>query len=230
MAPKINRNMRFFNMIEIALAMAIIAFGMTSILGLFPVGLNACRNAVAENCAVDSVEQFASYLRSYAGANKTNFETVFGTSAGYYNTTTNPMANAATVTAAMPKTKDFLDAIMTGVPYVATPVYKGWTIYPYDNPITVRNIYFTVLGPGDYFNPASTKFPSTDFSALISVWKSPLKSYVPDTSGTNWIEDVDDTYERGAGLNIEISWPLNVEDYSMRQKRTFYMEIIKPQQ
>ncbi len=231
---KNNKNICFFNMIEVALAMAIIAFGMTSILGLFPVGLNACRNSIAENCAADTVEQFSSYLKGYAGSSKANFETLLGTSAGtgYYNTNTNPMADAVTATAAQVAAKDFLDAIVSGI---AAPVYKGWTIFPYDSatPPSCKNIYFTVMGAGDYFHPASTKFPTNDFSALIAVWKSPLTYYRPNDTlplPDGWTQVTDDAYATGAALNIEISWPLDVADYNARQKRTFYIEIVKPQQ
>ncbi len=219
-------------MIEVALAMAIIAFGMTSILGLFPVGLNACRNAVAENCAADQVEQFSAYLKGYAGSSRANFENLFGTSAGSgYYTETNPMTIPATVTAANVAAKNFLSAITTGTPYVAASIFSGWTIFPYDNllPPTFKNIYFTALGPGDYYSTATVKFPSADFSALIIVWKSPLTFYYPKADGSGW-DLYTDNYSLGAGLNVEISWPLEVADYNARQKRNFYIEITKPEQ
>ncbi len=235
-----NNNIRFFNMIEIALAMAIIAFGMTSILGLFPVGLNACRSSISENCAADTVEQFASYLKGYAESSKANYETLFGNfggPAGLYtetNSMTDIVIGPATVIAEKSAAKHFLCAITTGKdsagnPYVPVPVAPGWTIFPYAGPAPVLGpgMYFAVLGPGNYYSTASVRFPSVDFSALIIVWKSPVKSYVPNPT---WILDNDTKYGRGAGLNVEISWPLDVADYNSRQKRTFYIEIVKPQQ
>jgi len=220
-------------MIEVALAMAVIAFGMTSILGLFPVGLNACRNAIAENSASDAAGQFSSYLKGYAESSKANFENLFGTSdvTGYY-TETNPMTIPATVITVKTKTADFLNAITTGTPYAAVPVYRGWTIFPSDNasPPTLKNVYFTVFGPGNYFDAAgAAKFPNWDFAAMIVVWKTPLTYYVPRVNGSGWDTYQDSTYSLGAGLNIEVSWPLDVADYSARQKRTFYIEINKPQ-
>lgn len=231
---KNSKNISFFNMIEIALAMAIIAFGMTSILGLFPVGLNACRNSVAENCAVDSAEQFASYLKNYAEAGPANFEDLFGTSAttGFYRET-KPTAPPVTVV------NDFLSAIVSGkgvngAAYATPSVAAGWSIFYSDNVspyTTYRGTYFTVMGPGNYLAPGSGgTFSNWDFSAMIMVWKSPLKSYVPNLTATGWLPDEDTKYERGAALNVEISWPLDVADYNGRQKRTFYIEVIKPQQ
>ena len=42
-----------FNMVEIALAMAIIAIGLSGILVLFPVGINASKSAIADNNLAD---------------------------------------------------------------------------------------------------------------------------------------------------------------------------------
>lgn len=227
---KNNKNISFFNMIEIALAMAIIAFGMTSILGLFPVGLNACRNAVAENCAADSVEQFAAYLKGYAESSKANFESLFGT-----NATTGVYREPKPAAASIAVVNDFLSAIVSGKntaggAFTPDAVASGWSIF-YPDAAHTSGIYFSVMGPGNYLSPASGGvFSSCDFAGMILVWKSPLKSYVPNPSGSAWILDVDANYERGAGLNVEISWPLGVADYNARQKRTFYIEIVKPKQ
>lgn len=227
-------------MIEVALAMAVIAFGMTSILGLFPVGLNACRNAIAENSASDAAGQFSSYLKGYAESSKKNFENLFGTSAGTgYYTQVNPMTAPAMVGAAKVASMEFLNAITTGKDlsggnYVPLPVAKGWSVFSYAGPVTTPalspDIYFTVFGPGNYFSTATATFPTTDFSALVVVWKSPLTYYVPTAAGAWDPTPVQDsTYSLGAGLNVEVSWPLDVADYSARQKRTFYIEINKPQ-
>lgn len=55
---------QFFNLIEIALAIAIIAVGMSSVLVLFPAGLNAVNSAAADNSAPDAVQYLAGYLES----------------------------------------------------------------------------------------------------------------------------------------------------------------------
>lgn len=58
-----------FNMIEIVLALAVIAVGMVSIMALFPVGLTASRNAVAESYGADSADQFLHWYAAKAKAN-----------------------------------------------------------------------------------------------------------------------------------------------------------------
>ncbi len=55
---------QFFNMIEIMLALGVIAIGMSSILVLFPVGLNATNSATADNSVPDAALYFAGYLET----------------------------------------------------------------------------------------------------------------------------------------------------------------------
>ena len=59
---------QYFNLIEIALAIAIIAVGMSSVLVLFPAGLNAVNSAAADNSAPDAVHSRARYTTSVARA------------------------------------------------------------------------------------------------------------------------------------------------------------------
>lgn len=53
-----------FNMVEVALALAIIAIGISSILVLFPVGANANKAAIANNNLADIAEYMMSYIRA----------------------------------------------------------------------------------------------------------------------------------------------------------------------
>lgn len=51
-----------FNMIEIALGLGLIVFGLISTVGLFPVGLTSNRDSIAESYAADSVDQLVHFL------------------------------------------------------------------------------------------------------------------------------------------------------------------------
>ena len=53
-----------FNMIEIALALVILAIGLSSVLVLFPIGLNAGKSSVADNNLANVAEQVMAYLQS----------------------------------------------------------------------------------------------------------------------------------------------------------------------
>jgi len=51
----------FFNMVEIAIALAVVAIGVVSIVALFPVGLEATRDAIADSYAADAADSFLHY-------------------------------------------------------------------------------------------------------------------------------------------------------------------------
>lgn len=53
-----------FNLVEIALALVILAIGLSSVMVLFPVGLNASRSSVADNNLGDVAERVAAYLQA----------------------------------------------------------------------------------------------------------------------------------------------------------------------
>lgn len=55
---------QFFNIVEVALALAIVGIGIAGIMSLFPVALNASRDSVGDNNAPDVAEQFLSFLEA----------------------------------------------------------------------------------------------------------------------------------------------------------------------
>lgn len=202
-----------FNMIEVALAMAIIAFGMTSILGLYPVGINAARNAIAENSSIDTVEQFVGYIKSRAEVNSSGFDSLFSTSTGVLPTITGLPSDATINTATANFLRDFrVDRTINQI--------SGFSLY-YSDPLD-PSIYFVVQGPEGSVN--------CDFMGMLKVWRSPVAmSFRIDSSTVaNPIRvNTDLNYGWGGGLNIEISWPLQ-KPYNEREKRYYYIEVIRP--
>lgn len=57
-----NRIKKCFNMVEITLAIAVIGIGVAGVMSLFPVALNASRDAIGNNYAPDIADQFLSYV------------------------------------------------------------------------------------------------------------------------------------------------------------------------
>ena len=55
---------QYFNLIEIILALGVIAVGMTGVLVLFPTGMNASNSATADNSVPDAAQYLAGYLES----------------------------------------------------------------------------------------------------------------------------------------------------------------------
>lgn len=205
-----------FNMIEVALAMAIIAFGMISVLALFPVGLTASRNAVAENYSADAADQFISYIRGFAGASRDNYDELF-VGGGSLLRDVVPAAVSANMDA---WSKAFLEALRGVVP--PTPVTEGLNVFECTafNPVDpARNQVFFITQGAD--NAAGL-----DFSAALVAWKKSLGTRV-QADGT-WLNIIDDGFQHYAGLCVEISWPLEIA-YSEREKRYYYIEIKRPE-
>lgn len=65
----------FFNLVEVALAIGIVAVGMAGVMGLYPVALKAARNSVAENYSMLSAEQFFCFLEMTADSGWNSFIT-----------------------------------------------------------------------------------------------------------------------------------------------------------
>ena len=53
---------RFFNLVEITLAIAVIGIGVAGVMSLFPVAINSSRDAVGNNYSSQIADQFISYL------------------------------------------------------------------------------------------------------------------------------------------------------------------------
>jgi len=58
---KARRTERFFSMIEVAMALAVVAIGVVSIVALFPIGMEASRDAIADSYAADAADGFLHY-------------------------------------------------------------------------------------------------------------------------------------------------------------------------
>jgi hypothetical protein len=206
-----SRTINCFNMIEVALAMAIIAFGMTSILGLFPVGLNASRAAIAENSGSDAVEQLGAYIKSTAEFSTANFDNYFKTNTSSIYL---PDINTPNQDTIRDKTKDFLDAVADGTAFTSFRL-GNWQLYKC--PGGVKDIYFVLIGPeGER---------TYDFAAMVRVWKTPVTARF--LAGSTSFVSTDTNYDYSAGINFEISWPLE-KNYYERDKRYFYLEANRP--
>ena len=56
------RKKNYFNLIEIAMALGIIGFGVTAVMGVFSAALQNATNPIGENYAVNAAEMFFSYI------------------------------------------------------------------------------------------------------------------------------------------------------------------------
>lgn len=187
-----------FNLVEIALAIGVIGIGIAGIMALFPVGFQAARDAIGDNYAADSADQFLHYI---SRACKNDWTVVSGIATskqyngdGLEEALTWNYKDQSENHPLIQGSIDYVDSVDNGTP---------------DN----YNIFRIIQKSGNI----------VDFYGTMRIWKSTVKASVYDGSWQQW---QDTSYTSGAGLNIEISWP-SEKPYAKRQKRYFYLEVFK---
>jgi len=193
------KQIHYFNIVEIALALAIVGIGIAGIMSLFPVALNATRDSIGDNNAPDVAEQFVAYMQSMVQAEGATDLTL------------------STIISKLP----------TSNPETASPLHS-W------GPVGAsKNVSQDGSYPGCYLIQQGSYNTSgdlavVDFSAVVSVWKSPVMNFFLNgvaygsSDATQAINQALAKY--AVALNIEISWPAE-KPYSSREKRRYYLEI-----
>ena len=72
----------YFNLVEVALAIGILAIGVTAVLALFPVGFDKSKQAVGENYCTEASDSLFSYVSRRANEDIGNWQTFFGATGG----------------------------------------------------------------------------------------------------------------------------------------------------
>jgi hypothetical protein len=169
-----------FNLIEVVLGLGLIAIGLLSAVGAFPMCLSATRDSIAESYASENADQL---LHVLATALKMR------NGAGVYQNWT-----------------DYGLCLPTDKPGATEPY--SWTTLPWMSGDTStfrcggdnNQFYFVEQ------KPVGAKAP--DFTAVYRVWRGPVMCATYQ-DGVGWGEKpVSDSI--AVGLNIEIGWPANV--------------------
>ena len=220
-------------MIEIVLAIAILAFGFASILGLFPVALKAVRNSQVEGIAADAANDLYGYYKSYANVPNSLVPGEFLYTTLFYYSGTPPYVDWYEVSD--------LDGFRTG-DAIGTDKRNGQIFYEEllaklkDDPPNLSSLGFIeviglfqpdTVGKKSYFYlvKGSEDFKKIDFTAQVLVWRTQMEKVY----NVN-VDDPEDTkvdYKRAVVLNVEISWPINVP-YPDREKRYYQFSITNP--
>lgn len=223
-----------FNMVEIALALAVLAIGMSSILVLFPVGINANKSAIADNNLADIGEYLMGFLRA-------------GCAAEWAKIAENPEV----------ENPDFIFSKSIVKGYDELPDDGTESIDPlsskYDDDVNnssriTSNLYRIKNNNNSVFLYKQMTGDIVDFAAVIRVWQEktdffavnassysvnpPLDGVASDgeytLAGSSFIKV---TIEPGGSIEryarvlcIEISWPAQAP-YEQREKRLFQQEI-----
>ena len=206
--------MRPFNMIEVLLALAITAVGITGLMGIIPLGLNANRDAMAETFTADIANSYFAQLNR-----KASTEPVFSTFctsaakipfpvAAKESVTTPDGSTVNTYKNPISKLTAAQKASMTRLPAEYTFSESGVDMEAAS--IDGKNYFKIRVGK------EGANFP--DFEADLCGWKC-----YPDD-----IPDVDNANEDGKRnlirVYLEVSWPVTAA-YDNREKRIFVREF-----
>ena len=197
--------MRPFNMIEVLLALAITAVGITGLMGIIPLGLNANRDAMAETFTADIANTYFTSL-SLRNAAADYFYRADGTNCFAENDIPFPcVAKSGSDVYANP---------VTPATWSVTPTPSG------DPELKKDGINMKLVGSGNkYFEirvgKAGAEVP--DFEADLCGWKC----YPDDILGSN---NRDATQRDLVRVYLEVSWPVRTA-YAKREKRIFVREF-----
>lgn len=189
---------RPFNLIEITLALGVIAIGIVAILGLFPVGANASRDAMGQTTAAQTADEMLAFIEQTIRACW-------------------PLDDAAW-DALLPDTdnKPTPETDMNNFESSAQPGTNGM-IYAHQTDagqyrlIRFVNVDGVTDGNGDAVYNEATDIK--DFDAVMILWRSQV-----DVAGT------DIEYDYAVGINAELTWPAGIPLQS-RERKAFYLEL-----
>lgn len=210
----------FFNMVEIALAMVVISLGITGILGLFSVGVNAKKAAINENNVADAAEYVLGVYKAFISDKYERGENISPKEKNPPFGLNGPISNDDSETALN---------------------VTDWDAN--------KNSYFTLSGKTDekkasglYYKSSTTAIPQVFCYMVVreSEDSNASEELIADTQlqGYVWAEQVPLTisekkevlveYMYGVRIYLELSWPVN-KPYAERDKKVFVMDVINPQ-
>lgn len=190
--------LRFFNLIELTIAIGVVGIGFTGILSLFPVALNSTRDAIGENYSSYVANKFLIYVARNCNDPSKKFDS--NTKDFWEEYILSDLSTAIQETCPN-------GAAETSAVFSATAAEGN--IYTSDNP----GIYRVVQG--------SNSPPITDFRATIRVWKATVKNMCIYQKNYPEID-----YAYAVNLNIEISWP-SEKPYDKREKRYYTLDLFR---
>lgn len=223
-----------FNMVEIALALAILAIGMSSILVLFPVGINANKSAIADNNLADIGEYLMGYLRAGCAAEwakiaKDRQDQIDAGNMNPSGPTANDFFFSRKIAKDYSSVKDLGETDGKGIDPLSATYEKGGSRSITDN------LYLLQSSGSTYANSAFLYKQMTgeilDFAAVVKVWKEEYSFYALKASNNTYDKVTVNPGNINSPINqyatvlcIEISWPAQAP-YAQREKRLFRQEI-----
>ena len=230
-----------FNLVEVALALVILAVGLSSVMVLFPVGLKASRASVADNNLADVAERVASYLQAkYTSGEMLGTDTAFPETLGISAFEAEPSGTVPYDPSQFTTKADGMDGLFTSGSHPGYYVYRQYSNIPSggadsDRAVdfeamirvgwdteTYKNQYYPVIEPTAAENTGSdgqrlwsTAYPRPNADA-------PSGTGISTRMNAGSMDALINKFYRT--LIIEISWPANAP-WKNREKRIFRVEM-----
>ena len=186
---------KYFNLVEVALSIGILAIGVTSILALFPVGFDRSRQAIGENYCAEAADSLFSYIARKGSENSDNWDLLFGASG----------ESAALIPAVKPSS--------------ITDSVSGWNQTAGGE--DMNDIYYVNDDdppvPGVYGIKVQTD-NTIDFSGEAIIWQEDLPEMLVSNESVSVDTDI------AVRVNLEISWPVE-KPYEKRKKTFYCFEL-----
>lgn len=198
----------YFNMVEIVLAIAVAAVGITGIVGVLPVALKSNAKANGDSIAADAANTiFAEKIDPL-----------------FKNDWTEAISGAGLVKSSKPanKTRAEQKDFSTFSPDTTTVdgnAWKGGFIVDTSNK---NGEYLVTLWKN---NPDNDTYPA--FSAFAYVWREDIGDVVVNDGSKFTVLDRTATNKNLVRVFVELTWPASA-DYKLREKRVFVKEYINP--
>jgi len=194
-----------FNMVEVVLALGVAVIGVVCVMGLLPVGLNASRDAMADNYLPDVAQELLVYIQTSADADPTFLDSlpdsVAALSDEQQEDFSDPVTNAAHFDRFLSGSLDESGGLVLQYTEVS-----GWFLIVQQTMVDgVRVI---------------------DFSAAAKVWKDTAADVAADYN--EFSIPADDLAKVVTRVFVEISWPATIP-YARRVElgnvRTYRLEL-----
>ena len=216
-----NRRFRQYNLVEVILALGVVAIGVVSIMALFPIGASASRDAAMETYSSNAADEMFHMLQFMALNDGDTVEDSWnkwikgtdklGTSKPDYD-------EADTEKDKWKRLGDTTKGIDSNI-FETTSSKKGvFLLISHHDSSADKDA--TLANAGDTESDNTITYEKVDFRAVVLAWKEKVREDPTDDS-----KDID--FDEAAKLVIEVSWPEEMP-YDRRQKRYFSYEIAKP--
>jgi len=225
---------RRYNLVEVILALGVVAIGVVSIMALFPIGANASRDASMETYAANVADEMLQFVK-YRLKQVDDTDDQQKINDRWKDLIGEADSDGAITETKPTKAKLDVDATKlddTGVWKTPDTIFGSifndtHTIYQHDTDKQVfqllghRNSNDVKLGDTDSSDPTKDFATNVDFRAIACIWKEQI--VIDQTQASDSKID----YKYGARIIVRVTWPAELP-YDSRQKADYVLEVFKP--